>query len=505
MGANRRRSQRLRWLMSIAGNSRKEKTEGPPAALVVLVLGLLAGAYAVILQTQVDAKTALLLLAAPFALGLAVLPHRRTILFALLITSLSFSSRFRPAGAPFRPGGAELALAPLDLVLISLALPVFINLARGPWQLGRQLGPLRYAFLFFFAAHIPSLLVAPDRGYAILEIVRLMKMALLLLVIVYYTDSIARLRTLLVFLFVVMIAQGLLAVSQSLFRTSLGLDALGEHEFWNISLGGITIGRAGGTLGHANVLANFFEVTAPIALAITLSQVRGYLRPLAYAALGFGIVGAFFSFSRAGWAALAIGLALALLQSRRRVSGRRILQAIVLTGIIGAVIAFLFRDVIAARLFVFWEGSKTVRVITAETAFNMIRSHPLLGVGANNYTVVSSQFVGSLSPGLRVTAAALVHNILLLYLAELGIVGLIAFIVLIIAIVRLARRVSNGSEPVTAAVGAGIFGGLIALLAHGMWDWLFRYDPVFTLFWFFTGFLLAAWHLQRHPAAQSIS
>jgi O-antigen ligase len=288
------------------------------------------------------------------------------------------------------------------------------------------------------------------------------------------------------------------------FRTSLGLDFLGEHQYWTISSGSVSVGRVGGTLGHANVLANFFEILTPIGFALILAGTRGRLRLLASLAVLSGIVGTFLTSSRAGWAALTIGLALVAFHYRKRLLNARVALILLLMGLVVGGIAVASKDIVMARFTTFWEGSRLVRIVTAQTALNILQSHPILGVGANNYLEISSSYVELPSTsGLSAIAAALVHNILLLYGAELGLLGLASSVVLVLSIVRLGHQITRQGDSFLTSLSVGILAGIIALIAHGMWDWLFRYDPVYTLFWFSVGLLVALAKILRRERAST--
>jgi O-antigen ligase len=467
------------------------------------VLGLAAlaaavGLCAVVVGSLDNWKLALVLFVLPVSLGLLTLRDASSVLFALLLVSLSFSARFRPLGGAFHPGGAELALGPIDFPLMGLALLWLLELSRIPHIAKVPVRQVVLPFALFLSSHVLSIVPAPNRGLALLEILRLLKMALTVLIISRCLDSEKKIALAVRVLLLTVVLQGALAVVQSVFRASLGLGVLGEHEYWTISKGGITFGRAGGTLGHANVLANYFEVLTPIALALILSGARGRLRLLAYGAFLSGVMGTFLTFSRAGWASLLFGLSLVGFQHRKRLPRRQILAIILVIGLVGAAIGVLFNDIVVARFTTFWEGSRLVRTITAQTALRMFRSHPFLGVGANNYLAVSAGYVDPyVTPGLSKMAAAVVHNVPLLYAAELGLFGLVAFVWLVLSLIRLARQISRRAAPFPASLSTGVLAGMIALMAHGMWDWLFRYDPVFTLFWFSVGLLLALVNVHR--------
>lgn len=467
-------------------------TSGVLTWIGLLALGGTIGLYAGIIGGLDYRKLTVVCLVCPLIFGLAILRDGPTILFTLLVVGLSFSARFRPQGYDFHPGGAELALAPTDFALFALAVLCLPLMTSRTSVIQRSVKGLGWPFALFLVAHLLSLIPASDHGLALLELLRLLKMAVLVLVVALFLESREKVALAVNMLLLIVIAQGALATVQSVLGTSIGLSFLGEHAYWTISKAGVTIGRAGGTLGHANVLANFFEMLTPIALAIILWEARGPVRTLAYGALLSGIIGTFLAFSRAGWVSLLLGLSIVLFTYLRGGRAIRLTPGLLLVGLSVGLIGLLFAGLIVTRFTVFWEGSRLVRVMTAQTALNMLRSNPILGVGANNYLNVSSAYVDPhLTVGLAERAAAVVHNLVLLYGAELGVFGVVSFFLLLTRVVWLARRSTQQADPLLASVSIGLAAGITALVAHGMWDWLFRYDPVYTLFWFNVGLLVA--------------
>jgi O-antigen ligase len=459
---------------------------------VSIALATFAGIYAVAIGALDNRKLTLVLLVLPAFLVVMTLKDAPKILFTLLVISLSFSARFRLLGNEFHQGGAELAIAPIDFPLFALASLGLIQAVKRRRVPKPHLETLVGPFVFFLVVHLLTIVPALDRTLALLEFLRLLKMALLVLVVSYYVDSRQKVAFVVRLLLLTTILQGALAVLQAIFHTSLGLGFLGEHEYWTISAGNVAIGRAGGTLGHANVLANFFEVLTPIGLALVLSGMKGQIRLLAGGAVLFGIIGTFLTSSRAGWASLTLGLAIVIFYYRRRLWSARVIPVLLFLGLIVGGIGLVSRDVIVARFTTFWAGSRLVRSVTAQTALNVLQSHPILGVGANNYLQVSEAYVELPSTsGLSQLAAGVAHNIVLLYGAELGLLGIASLVVLLLSVVRIGFQVNRLGDPLWITLSVGILVGIIALIAHGMWDWLFRYDPVFTLFWFTVGLLVA--------------
>lgn len=248
-------------------------------------------------------------------------------------------------------------------------------------------------------------------------------------------------------------------------------------------------------MGHANALAHFMEMTLPLALAITLSRLPNQLRAVATIVFGLGLLGLYMTLSRGGWGAALFGFAIVLLgnqQWRRKRERPRMVVYTLLTGLAALLIVTLLLPTLIARISQFTEMSWLFRLRTYDIAMQIARDHPLFGVGANNYLQVSAPYSEGI---LFAWPDAIVHNVYLLVLSETGIVGLMGFLVFLLATWRLARRLIRDPDHLKSTIALGVWGGICALLIHSMLGWLFRYDPIFTLFWFYIGLLIALWRV----------
>jgi putative inorganic carbon (HCO3(-)) transporter len=101
--------------------------------------------------------------------------------------------------------------------------------------------------------------------------------------------------------------------------------------------------------------------------------------------------------------------------------------------------------------FAIWTRLETMRV-----AFRLGLSHPLLGVGIDNFLPSAAYY---LPVGLTV------HNIFLQIFSELGLVALSLFIGIIICNFRIIRRMmKNGDDPEIAQIGRALLLQHIAML-----------------------------------------
>jgi O-antigen ligase len=100
-----------------------------------------------------------------------------------------------------------------------------------------------------------------------------------------------------------------------------------------------------------------------------------------------------------------------------------------------------------------------------QAAFQIIASHPFLGVGAGNfpYTALNLSTVVAAHTAEKGEAAGVVHNMFLSVASELGFIGLTIFLVVLYLAFRTVMRISRGS-----LLGTGVFVGLIVFTIAGM-------------------------------------
>jgi O-antigen ligase len=175
----------------------------------------------------------------------------------------------------------------------------------------------------------------------------------------------------------------------------------------------------------------------------------------------------FFTFSRAAWLSLAVGLIILLIYFIRRkdkwVTGRFV-ALLFFSAVLLAIVFFPYQELVVARMSdsqPLEQKSITERETYVGQALNIIASRPLLGVGLGNYTTVLAQRSGA--KDLKVSAVwsyQPVHDVFLLIWAESGIFALLFFLGFLFWPLKKDRR-----EPFAPA----ILGLLLVLLLFDHW------------------------------------
>jgi O-antigen ligase len=169
-----------------------------------------------------------------------------------------------------------------------------------------------------------------------------------------------------------------------------------------------------------------------------------------------------------------------------------LLASLIMVGLI-----FFGPNIILLRLTSNDQGSAQSRITLAQTALEIIKDHPLLGVGLNNYISAMHQY-GQID--LRNNGPTLVHNVYLLITAETGLLGGAAFVLLLAFVLINCWRVFIKSKDDTiSAISIGLFSGVIALAVHALSDYaIFADSRVKTQFWLLIAIVAAIVKIQEN-------
>lgn len=250
-----------------------------------------------------------------------------------------------------------------------------------------------------------------------------------------------------------MFFQSIIAILQFFRNQSLGLMAIGEQLFSpgisgvaKIVVDGEKHIRPYGTFSHPNILA-FFLLVALISTIYLffLYKERTYRVYLGIAFFSI-LFATFLTFSRVAWVLSLFSLVYISVRDLRvrgflkrslLVGAKKKKYLLLLVALILTVLFFFYSDIlwrINPLLSSTWDSLRD-RLVVFGKSWDLIRTHPWLGVGAGNFVIE----VAYLLTGYPVWMAEPVHNTYLLILAEIGIFGLISFLFMLYYIYRKAR------------------------------------------------------------------
>jgi hypothetical protein len=243
-----------------------------------------------------------------------------------------------------------------------------------------------------------------------------------------------------------------------------------------------------GWFEHQNPMAMWCYLGAFPVFALALHpRVKGKLLWLCLAGYGGAGLCILLSVSRAALAAYAAGsLVLLLLAWLRGPSIRA--TTISLIGAVGAIIVFLFAlDSFKARLNEVAESSEMVeedlRDILNKQSAAMLRDHPVLGIGWNNFGIANSRPRGDQYSEIleewdrdrgftiydeNYYANPLTESLYWLWLAETGWLGFGSFLLFAAATLWFTLRSAiAGRDTLMGALAAALFIGLLICYGHG--------------------------------------
>jgi len=470
----------------------KVRLEGVQFALCLLV-GVLSGGI-LLLGAPLKWEIALLAGLGTTVFMLVVGNPKRILLFVLAFTvPIYFGKAFIIGQERFSlTGGAGINLP--DVLALMLLLLFLAKLARRQTEI-RFFPWITIPALMWLILSSFSLVAAKDGQLAIIQLINMAKLLLLCWIVANSIGDEADVTFVITGIMLGMLFQALVGVYQGVTGRPVGLEFLTETaEVHKQVLSGGSVNRVQGTLGHPNSYAMYLTTVIPFALAWLFFTTRLSLKVLAGISLCLGGLALMYSLSRSAWInfLVIISIVLVLAVRRKRISSWAAVLIAGTTSLILLGLVFFGPEIILSRLTSNDQGSAYSRITLAQTALAIIKDHPWVGVGLNNYNLVSPQY--------DVTAYVrqyVVHNVYLLIAAETGPVGLMAFLgFLAILLIQAWRIISRAPDDTVWVAGVGLFSAFVAVASHSMTDYaLLGSLPVSTQFWLLAG--LSAALIQR--------
>ena len=248
--------------------------------------------------------------------------------------------------------------------------------------------------------------------------------------------------------------------------------------------------RAFGTLGSPNETTRLCLMVIPFALFLCARNPIFRMR-LAFVALtALGIAGLVLTFTRVFYITTAVQIALAfVIMVRDRTLKREEALVIVFVAIaaVAAITPKLYKQ------FTVREDSMSVREIQNQTAFEIIKDHPLLGVGLNNapeqlrkYSKITYNKYDANTQFYKEP----INNMLLSLTTEVGVLGTLLFVAFFSKAAYVAWRESRASpDPEVRFAANALVVVFCGVVVNGVLDPFDEY-PGLMLLWLFAGMSL---------------
>lgn len=373
-------------------------------------------------------------------------------------------------------GGLGISLTTVCVVLLYVLW--FFEVASAeekpePYPLGKWPLLLPLAYLGFV---VLSMLVADNVVLSLFQLFLLVEIFLLY----WYVATHVRTREDVAFV-IVMLFFGVIAESVVI----IALRFIGE----TIEVAGIMLradgSRIGGTVGGPNGAGAYYALLLAPAMSVFLFvRKKNLLSLLGLVATGLGTIALFFTLSRGAWLGFAASVAVLFVFAWW--AGWLSPRFLLLLFLAIAVAAGLHQTILA-RLLGDDEGAAESRVHLMALAWRMIRAHPLLGVGANNFAWSMFDY---LTPEFSSVWLRVVHNRYMAIWAETGIGGLATFLAFLAAALKRAYDTWLVDDGFLSPIALGLGAGLVGYMTHMTVD-LFNGRPTQQLMWLSAGLLMA--------------
>jgi len=291
-------------------------------------------------------------------------------------------------------------------------------------------------------------------------------------------------------------------IRKIIFSMFFGIILISFDEIWQVCTGSdfirgyktiVNIGlvRATASFKDANTLGIYSSAIAPLVLGLTLYYFK-YKRKILMSVISFiALIGIVLTYSRP--TLLAVYIALFLLSIVRK--DKVLLGVLVIFTLISPFI--LPRSVKDWAMQVNYNPIRFIcnddRIAIYRNSFNMIKHHPIIGVGANTY--MKNYKIYKESPEYRniVTSDyAYAHNNFLHMAAEIGLIGLGIFIWLLYKLFRECVNIYKRLDDFfLKIVSLTLSSCLLAFLINGLTESSLYSSRVAMIFWYLAGFSLA--------------
>lgn len=254
--------------------------------------------------------------------------------------------------------------------------------------------------------------------------------------------------------------------------------------------------RGGGTIGHANVTAQYFEFWLPWVVAAAFAARSYGIRLAMWASAAITLAGLVFTFSRGGAVAISVGLvATVFALAHAGYVSRRFVWGMVALGFLGVVLlspGLYFYMTTRPQMFDdrFW---------LLKVAWAMAVDHPILGVGLNQSMAVFNDY------DYKMTGTPeRIHLYYFALMAERGFPGFLLFVFFYLFAWRTAWKNTRAADPAARIGSAAAFGALSAAMVHMTFDLFFGMATQWSIF-LNIGFAIACGRLVPQREADELA
>lgn len=347
--------------------------------------------------------------------------------------------------------------------------------------------PLSIPFAILIIISLASFVNSVNIHSSIQGIAKLLKYGLLLIILGSEIKDRAHIKKI-----VIAAMFGLLLASlDGVYQLIFGVDFF-RHKPYDYVIG---LARLKAAFPHTNIFAGYLALFVPVSVALFLYYLKGKNKAVSGVIFGLGLFCLIFTFCRSA----AIGFFLAMfLAGLLRKDKLVIFSLVALVLISPFIVPKNIRDWSkttrsTAELFLNKE-----RFVLYETSFNMIKHHPVLGVGVNTYCLNYQKYKLHDTDEGTANTMWYAHNSYLQMASEIGIIGLLVFFYLLFQLFKqwwvFYKKAGDNFLKVSSL---GLLMGIVAFLAHGLTETNLYYPKIAVLFWFQVSLLTSILFLKK--------
>jgi len=403
----------------------------------------------------------------PFAVSVTVL---RKLLLAIMILDiplqigahLFWSEELGESGAV---GGLEVSVT--TVALCSLYLLWFVgHVSRRETGPTVSLSPaLPLALYLMFEA--VSLLAARNPTVGLYEVFLTVQMLLLYVYLINWVRTRREVAFVIKILLLGLVLEAGIMIAVKISGHDVQIPGLPGHTILAGEPDGAEeFSRLGGTLVSPNVAGSYLSIMLTVVIGLLLlTRLRAWYKTVALISISLGIIALLFTYSREGWLALFCSTVFLCCVSWR---GLRLNKRLMVAGAMAAVLVSLLSDTeLSRRLRDNDDSGAHSRIALNKVAIRMIEDHPIIGVGANKFTLNLRNYATREFMGEWLYA---VHNKYLLIWAETGLGSLLAYLWFLAASLRRGWQCWKHKDPLYSPPALALVCGVCALMICDMFQ-----------------------------------
>lgn len=470
--------------------------------LSVLGIGALLGVYILIATSLSDRLAPLAILPVLCVFVVMIVGNIEKLLVTVILLDIPFQLDANigwreAAGKVGAVAGFSISLTTLCLIILYglWLVDILISSKRGYQQRSpSSIMAAGWPFVIQLVGIIASLIAARDTELWAFYAFLIGQMLFVALYIIKATRSGDDVSFMISILLVGLIVESIIIILMRFTGLNLSIAGIGNR------IDTVDLTRIGGTVGSPNTAGAYLAFLLPVAASMLFTPLKGRYKLLAIVALILGSLALVFTLSRGGWTAFAIAIVLLVLlaASRRLISFPLLVVMLVIIGLL----ALSFQEVILGRLFGDDQGAAYARLPLMQLAFRVIGDYPIVGVGANNFSIVLPQYS---TPEFGQEWLYTVHNKFLLIWAETGTVGFMLFVLLLLVTLYRGWRGWRLKDPLLSPLAMGFTVAIIGHTTHMLVE-IFNGRPMTQLLWIsaalLTGIHMISMRLVRTRAQQ---